>query len=337
MNNPTLKKLREARVLVTGAGGFIGSHLVEFLCELGCEVTALFRYTSHNSQGALETATNSDKPAPEFRAIFGDIRDPESCQRAVEGAEYIFHLAAQIAIPYSYLSPRDFLQVNAIGTTNLLQAAREIGSLKRFIATSTSEVYGSAQYAPIDEGHPLTPQSPYAASKVASDKMAEAYAKSFNLPVTIVRPFNTFGPRQSPRAVIPTIITQSLKSPSIQLGQTTTRRDFLFVSDTVRGMALCAASAKTKGETVNLCSGNETSIGDVVIKVGTILNSKITVVTDKKRVRPKKSEVTRLLGDGEKAKKLCGFEADISITDGLRKTIEYWQDQAIDNPAEYRI
>ncbi len=337
LKNTTLNKLSGARVLVTGAGGFIGSHLVEFLCELGCNVTGLFRYTSHGSQGALESSESLAKNGGEFHALYGDIRDPESCQRAVEGIEYVFHLAAQIAIPYSYLSPRDFLQVNAIGTANLMQAAREIRSLKRFIVTSTSEVYGSAQYVPIDESHPLTPQSPYAASKVASDKMAEAYAKSFGLPITIVRPFNTYGPRQSPRAVIPTIITQSLKSSSIQLGQTTTKRDFLYVTDTVLGMALCAASAKTKGQTVNLCSGQDTTIGDVVIKVGSILGSKLKVVTDKKRVRPPKSEVIRLLGDGTLAEKLCKFEPQVSMTEGLKKTIEYWRARNIDNPTEYRI
>ncbi len=335
--SPNLKKLSGSRVIVTGAGGFIGSHLVEFLCELGCDVTAFFRYTSHGSRGALDSGADSVSSKDEYRSIYGDIRDPESCQRAVEGAEYIFHLAAQIAIPYSYLSPRDFLQVNAIGTVNLLQAAREIGSLKRFVATSTSEVYGSAQYAPIDELHPLAPQSPYAASKVASDKMAESYAASYGLPVTIIRPFNTYGPRQSPRAVIPTIISQGLKSTSIKLGQTNTKRDFLFVSDTVRGIAHCAASSKTKGQTVNLCSGVETSIGGVVDEVGKILGRKIKVVTDKKRVRPKKSEVTRLLGDGSKAEKLCGFKSQVSLNEGLAWTIEYWRGRAVDNPFEYRI
>lgn len=334
---PLLRKLNGSRVLVTGAGGFIGSHLVEYLCKLGCEVTALFRYTSHGSLGALEERANSSDSQATFRAIFGDIRDPESCQRAVEGAEYIFHLAAQIAIPYSYLSPRDFLQVNAIGTANLLQAARDVRSLKRFVATSTSEVYGSAQYAPIDELHPLAPQSPYAASKVASDKMAEAYAKSYDLPVTIVRPFNTYGPRQSPRAVIPTIITQAIQSSSIRLGQTNTKRDFLFVTDTARGMAHCAASAKTVGQTVNLCSGVETAIGRIVTEVGGILGKKLKVITDKRRIRPKKSEVTRLLGDGARAEKLCGFLSQFSLTEGLAQTIDYWGGQVFDNPAEYRI
>ncbi len=308
------------RALVTGAGGFIGSHLVEYLCSQGVKVTALFRYTSGASLGALDGSAALKK----FKKQFGDIRDPEVCQRAVKKQDIIFHLAAHIAIPYSYLSPRDFVEVNVNGTTNLLQAALEVKSLKRFIVVSSSEVYGSAQYTPIDESHPLCPQSPYAASKVAADKMAESYHKSFGLPLTVVRPFNTFGPRQSARAIIPTIICQALASSKLKLGSTTPKRDFLYVKDTVRGMALAALASKTIGETVNLCSGQEISVRELVGRIGALVGKKLTITRDTRRVRPKNSEVTRLLGSGKKAQRFCGFQAEYSLDDGLQETIDYY-------------
>ncbi|MFQ5606533.1 MAG: SDR family NAD(P)-dependent oxidoreductase [Candidatus Zixiibacteriota bacterium] len=322
------------RALVTGAGGFIGSHLVEYLLSHGAKVTAFFRYTSEASTGNLSASA----ALKSVRPVFGDIRDPESCERAVKGQDYIFHLAAQIAIPYSYLSPRDFVEVNVNGTTNLLQAALGTGSLKRFVAVSSSEVYGSAQYTPIDEAHPLAPQSPYAASKVASDKMVEAYGKSFGLPTTVVRPFNTYGPRQSARAIMPTVILQGLRSSRIKLGTTAAKRDFLHVQDTVRGLAKAATGARTIGVTVNLCSGNEISIRELVKITGEIIGKKLTVTCDARRLRPKDSEVMRLLGDGTKARKLCGFSPSVTLEAGLKETIEHYQQiGATLSGNEYRI
>lgn len=318
----TLRELSGARALVTGAGGFIGSHLVERLCELGADVTALFRYTSQGSVGALAESS----ALREVKQQFGDIRDPDCCARAVKNQDFVFHLAAQIAIPYSYLSPRDFVETNVTGTVNLLQAARGVRRLRRFLLMSTSEVYGSAQYTPIDEAHPLRPQSPYAASKVAAEALAGSFAASFELPVTVVRAFNTYGPRQSARAVIPTIILQALAGARLRLGATNTRRDFLFVGDTTLGVAQAAASAKTVGATINLCSGAESTIAEIVTRTGRALDKKLTVALDKQRVRPAKSEVTRLLGDGSLAKKLCGFSPQISLDDGLAETIAWWRD-----------
>lgn len=334
-----MSHLEGAKVLVTGAGGFIGSHLVEFLCEHGAAVTALFRYTSGASIGALQ-----DSPyLKEIQRIFGDIRDPETCARSVAGQNYIFHLAAQVAIPYSYLAPRDYLEVNAMGTVNLMQAAMtqsksKSKALKRFVLASTSEVYGTAKYTPIDESHPLNPQSPYAASKVSAEKMAESYFRSFDFPITIVRSFNTYGPRQSPRAVIPTIITQALVSRKISLGATSPRRDFLYVADSVKGLVQAAGSAKTLGEVINICSGKEISVSGVVTEVEKILGQKLTVNQDSRRLRPKSSEVTRLLGDRKQARKLCGFAPVVSFSEGLRRTIEFFQNRPeSDAPKDYRI
>ncbi|HSH00772.1 MAG TPA: GDP-mannose 4,6-dehydratase [candidate division Zixibacteria bacterium] len=318
----TVRALSGARALVTGAGGFIGSHLVERLCELGAEVTALFRYTSQGSVGALA----GSEALREVKLQFGDIRDPDCCARAVKNQDFVFHLAAQIAIPYSYLSPRDFVETNVVGTVNLLQAARDNQRLRRFLLMSTSEVYGSAQYTPIDEAHPLRPQSPYAASKVAAEALVNSFAASFELPLTVVRAFNTYGPRQSARAVIPTIILQALAGTRLRLGATNTRRDFLFVSDTTLGVAQAAAAAKTVGATINLCSGVDSTIAEIVAKTGRALDRKLAVVLDKQRVRPKRSEVARLLGDGSLAQTLCGFTPRTTLEDGLAETIAWWRE-----------
>lgn len=322
------------KALVTGAGGFIGSHLVEHLVAAGAKVTALFRYTSEASLGHL-----TGSPAlKRVRVEFGDIRDPESCARAVKGQELIFHLAAQIAIPYSYRSPRDFVAVNVGGTVNLLQAALAEKKLKRFLQVSTSEVYGGAQRTPIDESHPLNPQSPYAASKVSAEMMARSYACSFDLPLTIVRAFNTFGPRQSTRAIIPTIITQSLDQETLKLGATHPRRDFLYVKDTARGMALAALATDTIGETLNLCSGSERSVKEIVAEVGSALGKGLKVTTDSRRLRPKNSEVDRLLGDGARAKRLCGFSPEHDFPAALAETIRYYASQdTVRQAQEYRI
>ena len=329
-DNSPIQGLSGKHILVTGAGGFIGSHLVEFLCSQGARVTALFRYTSGASLGALEGSPALGK----IKKQFGDIRDPETCLRAVKAQDIIVHLAAQIAIPYSYLSPRDFVDVNVSGTTNLLQSALGVKSLKRFVVVSSSEVYGSAQYTPIDEAHPLCPQSPYAASKVAADKMAESYHKSFGLPLTIVRPFNTYGPRQSPRAIVPTIICQALGSSKLKLGSTAPKRDFLYVKDTVRGMALAAVSSKTLGETINLCSGAEISVRELAARIGALVGKKLTITRAVRRVRPKNSEIIRLLGDGKKAARLCGFQAEYSLDDGLPETIDYYRIRNVTLSAE---
>ena len=334
-NTSSLKKLSGAKVLVTGAGGFIGSHLTEFLCELGADVTALFRYTSGASCGALANS----RFLKEIKKEFGDIRDPETCARIVKKQEYIFHLAAQVAIPYSYLAPRDFVAVNVNGTANLLQPAIVAKNLQCFLYMSTSEVYGSAQKIPIDETHPLAPQSPYAATKASAELLARSYALSYDLPVTTVRTFNTVGPRQSPRAVIPTIISQALHGRSLKLGETSTSRDFLYISDTVRGLALAAVSAKTNGRTLNLCTGEETKIKSVVSHVGEILERKLAVTRDNQRVRPKASEVTRLCGCGKLAYKLCKFSPAYSLVDGLRETINWMRtnESGASDVREYRI
>jgi NAD dependent epimerase/dehydratase len=330
----TATGLAGAKVLVTGAGGFIGSHLVEHLVSEGAKVTALFRYTSEASLGHLAGST----ALKSIKSEFGDIRDPESCARALKGQEFVFHLAAQIAIPYSYLSPRDFVAVNVGGTVNLLQAALSEKRLRRFLLVSTSEVYGSAQRIPIDETHPLHPQSPYAASKVSAEMMAGSYADSFALPLTVVRAFNTFGPRQSTRAIVPAVISQALDSDILKLGALHPKRDFLFVKDTARGMALAAVATKTLGKTLNLCSGAERSVKEIVQEVGSSLGKKLQVKSDSKRLRPKTSEVNRLLGDGTLAKELCGFVPEHDFASALAETIRYYASiDSAHSSRDYRI
>ncbi|MCH9030801.1 MAG: GDP-mannose 4,6-dehydratase [candidate division Zixibacteria bacterium] len=321
-----LSELKGAKILVTGAGGFIGSHLVEFLASLGAKVTAFFRYTSGASLGNL-----TDSPAlKKIKVAFGDMRDSESLGRAVANQNYIFHLAAQIAIPYSYLSPQDFMEVNALGTTNLLMAAKSSKKLERILVASTSEVYGSAKITPMDEDHPQNPQSPYAASKLAAEKISLAMARSYEIPVTVVRPFNCYGPRQSARAIIPTIILQGLQRGKFELGSTFPKRDFSFVEDTIRGMALAAISPKTSGRTLNLCAGEEVSIAWLVKIVCKQLEIRPDIKTDHRRVRPKNSEVSRLMGDNTLATKLCGYETRVSLEDGIEQTIRYFRERVDD-------
>lgn len=310
------------KVLVTGGGGFIGSFLTEELLKQGASVTALIRYTSSAGIGWLEFLPQKLKTM--LTIIYGDIRDPDVCQQAVGQNEYIFHLAAQIAIPYSYIAPRDFLNVNAIGTANLLQSARA-GKIKKFLQVSTSEVYGTAQYTPIDEKHPQVAQSPYAASKIAADKMAESFYRSFGLPVVTVRPFNCYGPRQSPRAILPTIILQALAGRTIKLGNVATRRDMNFVLDTVDGMIKAGLEPKTIGQTLNLAHGRDYSIKELVGFISDILGKKLLIKTEKRRLRPKKSEVHRLIGDSTKAGKLIGFKPKYDIKKGLKRTISFFR------------
>jgi NAD dependent epimerase/dehydratase len=310
------------KILVTGAGGFIGSHVVELLAQSGADVTAFVRYTSTGKAGFL------DRFDPKLRSrlniVYGDIRDRADVYRALDGNDYIIHLAAQIAIPYSYVSPGDFVTVNTIGTLNVLTAARE-KKIKRLVQLSTSEVYGSAQYLPIDEKHPLVAQSPYAASKIAADKLAESFYRSYDLPIVIARPFNTYGPRQSSRAVIPTIILQALKGNIIRLGNIDTRRDLNFVEDTARTLALMALSKNGVGGQFNIATGNDYSIAEIVETVAEILGKNIKIKIDKRRVRPKLSEVSVLQGDPSLAEKNFHIGKRIGLKEGLEKTIRYFE------------
>ncbi len=315
-------KAQGKKILVTGAAGFIGSHLTELLLESGAEVTAFVRYTSTGTIGHLE---HLDKNAcRKLTVVFGDIRSRDDVNRAVRGNDIVIHLAAQIAIPYSYISPGDFVNVNAIGTLNVLAAAREM-RIGRMVHLSTSEVYGSAQYVPIDENHPQVAQSPYAASKIAADKLAESFHRSFNVPVVIVRPFNTYGPRQSARAVIPTIILQALKGKTIRLGSTDTRRDLNFVGDTAAALAKIALSTRGVGDQFNIATGTDIAVAELVNIVGDLLGKKLAIKTDRRRVRPEGSEVARLLGDGSRADKTFRLGKKIDIETGLKQTIAYYE------------
>ena len=311
---------RGKSVLVTGAGGFIGSHLTERLVELGARVRAAVRYNSRNDWGLLELLPPGVKESLEIHP--GDITDPYWTLRLVAGCEVIFHLAALIAIPYSYSAPAQFVAVNATGSLNLLEAARGLG-VERFIHTSTSETYGTAQYTPIDEKHPLRGQSPYAASKIGADKLAESYHLSFGLPVAILRPFNTYGPGQSARAVIPTIISQGLDSEVIRLGLVTPRRDFLFVKDTVAGFIKIAESSDATGEVVNIGTGTAVSIGEVADRIIALLGGDKRVVHEEVRVRPEASEVMELLCDNRKAQAVLGWQPRVSLEEGLTATIDF--------------
>lgn len=306
--------------LVTGADGFIGSHLVEHLVSKGYSVRALVLYNSFNDWGWLEESPCRDQ----VEIIAGDVRDPFLCDKIVEGVDVIFHLAALIAIPYSYVAPASYVDTNITGTVNICKAALR-HKVKRIIHTSTSEVYGSALYVPIDEKHPLQPQSPYSASKIAADAMAMSFFNSFDLPLSIARPFNTYGPRQSARAVIPTIISQiAAGKKEIQLGDVTPTRDFNFVKDTCEGFYQIAQSSVAVGKTINIGSNYEISVGDTLNLVKEIMKSDVRFVFDDVRVRPVKSEVTRLWCDNTLIKDLTGFTPKYSIREGLTETIEWF-------------
>ena len=318
------------QILITGADGFIGSHLTEMLLIKGCKVRALSQYNSFNNWGWLEQIQQNDN----LEVICGDIRDPYFCKEITKGIDTIFHLAALIAIPYSYVAPDSYVDTNVKGTLNICQAAKE-NSCSRVIHTSTSEVYGTARYVPIDEKHPLQPQSPYSASKIGADSMAMSFYSTFELPITIARPFNTYGPRQSARAVIPTIITQIASGKKrIQLGDVTPTRDFNYVLDTCRGMIALAESDNTIGETVNIGSNFEISVGDTLNIIRELMNSDVEFLTDEKRIRPKNSEVFRLWCDNTKIKKLTGFKPKYSIRDGLKLTIDWFAKS--DNLSQYK-
>jgi NAD dependent epimerase/dehydratase len=312
---------KDKTVLVTGAGGFIGSHLTERLVELGAHVRAFVRYNSRNDWGLLELLPK-DK-LKEVEVIAGDLRDDEAVIQAANGVNIIFHLGSLIAIPYSYVHPRETIETNVMGTLNVMAAANK-GGVERVVHTSTSEVYGTAQYVPIDEQHPLQGQSPYSASKIAADKIAESFHRSFGLPVSTIRPFNTFGPRQSARAVIPTIISQALApGPTMVLGSLRPTRDYTYVDDTVQGFIRVAESDRSGGETVNIGSNFEISIGDIAKKVIDTLGVSKEISLDVKRVRPENSEVERLWCDNSKAKRLLGWEPRVSFEEGLSRTIQW--------------
>jgi NAD dependent epimerase/dehydratase len=307
------------KILVTGADGFIGSHLTEMLVNRGYKVKALAQYNSFNNWGWLESVNHKN----EIEIISGDIRDLNLCRTISKDIDMIFHLAALIAIPYSYLAPDSYLETNIKGTMNICEAARENG-VSRIIHTSTSEVYGTAKYVPIDENHPLQPQSPYSASKISADAMAMSFYNSFDLPLSIVRPFNTYGPRQSARAVIPTIITQIASGKKeIKLGDTSPTRDFNYVEDCCRAFIMIAESDKTIGETINIGSNSEISISDTLNLIKELMLSNVTFINDEQRNRPKNSEVFRLWCDNKKIENLVGYKPQVSFRDGLKKTIDW--------------
>lgn len=308
------------KVLVTGATGFIGSRLVERLVSLGAEVRAFVHYNSRSDYGLIELLPKDVQDAIEIAP--GDLKDGDGVRRAVKGCDIVFHLGALIAIPYSYRNPNDFVQANVAGTANVLNAALEHG-VARLVHTSTSETYGTAQYQPIDEKHPLVGQSPYSASKIGADKLAESYYLSFDLPVATIRPFNTYGPGQSARAVIPTIISQALEGDTIRIGATDPKRDFNYVDDTVAGFLAVAEHDSALGEVVNVGSGRTVSIAEVIGLVAKILGKELKVVTDSARIRPSKSEVGLLLADTRKAERLLGWRPDMPLEEGLRRTAQW--------------
>ncbi len=327
--------LRDRKVLVTGAGGFIASHLVEQLVAEGATVRAFVRYNSRGDPGLLRML-----PMDAFskvNVIAGDLRDSEAIRAAIMGMDTVFHLGALIAIPYSYLHPREVVDTNIMGTLNVMMAARDLG-VQRVVHTSTSEVYGTAKYVPIDENHPLQGQSPYSASKIGADKIAESFYRSFDLPVVTVRPFNTYGPRQSARAVIPTIITQALTRDEVHLGSLDPSRDFTYVRDTVNGFMLAAQAEDVLGEEINLGNNATISIGDLCGKIFDILGKSPRIVTESQRKRPEKSEVLRLQASYKKAKERIGWEPQVTLEEGLRRTVKWIADHlALYRSDEYMV
>ncbi|MDH4129608.1 MAG: NAD-dependent 4,6-dehydratase LegB [Spirochaetota bacterium] len=325
-------ELEKKKVLITGADGFIGSHLVEALIKKGCQVRAFVFYNSFNSWGWLDFF--SKEKLKQIEIFTGDIRDPNGVKTALDGCHIVFHLAALIAIPFSYHSPDSYVDTNIKGTLNVLHAAKQLKT-EKILVTSTSEVYGNAKYVPIDENHPFQGQSPYSATKIGADRLAESFYKSFNLPIVIVRPFNTYGPRQSARAIIPTIITQLLAGENdIKLGSLTPTRDLNYVKDVVNGFIEIAGSDQTIGEEINIASGIEISIKQLANELISQLNPNARIVCDAERIRPEKSEVDRLLGSNKKILALTNWEIKYSLTKGLAETIKWFKKH--DNIRKYK-
>lgn len=325
-------ELKDLRVLVTGADGFIGSHLVEALLDEGCKVKAFVYYNSFNSWGWLDSLPLEKRDRIEVFA--GDIRDPNGVRESMRGIDVVFHLAALIAIPFSYHSPDSYVDTNIKGTLNVLQAAKELHT-KRVLVTSTSEVYGTALYVPIDEKHPFQGQSPYSATKIGADRIAESFYRSFNLPVIIVRPFNTYGPRQSARAVIPTIITQLLCGKTeIKLGSLHPTRDFNYVKDTAAGFVAIAKCDAAIGQEINIATQDEISVGQLAQEMINQINPKAKIVIDDQRLRPEKSEVERLLGANGKIKQLTGWSPQFNLSRGIQETVDWFKKP--ENLAKYK-
>jgi dTDP-glucose 4,6-dehydratase len=323
------------QVLVTGAGGFIASHLVERLVEEGAQVRAFVRYNSRNDVGLLRML--SPEVFAQLEVIHGDLRDMDAIRAAAKNVDTIFHLGALIAIPYSYLHPREVIETNIMGTLNVLTATRELG-VRRMVHTSTSEVYGTARYTPIDEAHPLQGQSPYSASKIGADKIVESFYRSFNVPVVTLRPFNTFGPRQSARAVIPTIISQALTKDEIHLGSLDTWRDFTFVKDTVNGFLCIAAAENIVGDEINIGNNAAITIGELAQKIFTILGKEVKIITENQRMRPEKSEVLKLHAGNQKALDLLGWKPQVSLDQGLHITVDWIRDHlSLYQPDRYTV
>lgn len=319
----SIEKMENSTVLVTGAAGFIGSHLVELLLSKGITVKALVHYNSRADIGWLQKIPQALKK--NLKIYFGDIRDSDAINKTVKNCDYVFHLAALIGIPYSYSNPSEYVSTNIVGTHNILKACKE-NSIIRLVHVSSSEVYGTAKYIPIDENHPLQGQSPYSATKISADKMVESYFCSFNIPVVTIRPFNTYGPRQSTRAVIPTIISQLLHGREMHLGMLDSTRDFTFVTDTAYAMALAAVAHNVNGETINLGVGKEISIRDLAKLIGEVFGSDPILIEDPNRLRPENSEVLRLCSNNQKAIHLLKWEPKVTLREGLKTTIDWLQE-----------
>lgn len=318
---------KNRKVAVTGAGGFIGSHLVEELCREGARVSALVHYNSKGSWGWIDTLPSEVRSSVDVSS--GDILDPSTLKATLKGCETVFHLAALIAIPYSYRAPSSYVATNVNGTQTLLEVARDL-ACERVVVTSTSEVYGTALRVPIDESHPRQGQSPYSASKIGADAISEAYGRSFEMPITTVRPFNTYGPRQSARAIIPTIATQLLSGATeVKIGSTTPTRDFLFVKDTVKGFLAAASCEGLIRQEVNLCTGSEISIGELGQNLIEMINPKARLSVDVERVRPEKSEVNRLIGSSDKIRKLTDWAPEFSLRQGLESTVSWLRENLV--------